>query len=255
MNNNTTTFKKLSNGTWGIQGRDLRPGDVVTVTKANNGGTKQVVVVEVMPYVTGYGSNVATFVDAPTRVVVAEVTVAVPTGTVTEEGFYLFDGQAYKVIGSRDGSFHYARLVTGHGLKKAPGVFNKLTSAMKMTPEQIAAYGVRTRVCVNCSHTLSDPASQRVGLGTECGPNILGKDAYKVAYKAAKAAAEAAQAKADAETQSATPMLDLLRSQPVEPVDADEAAFRQGWEEAFDEGNRAEAALAEREMSETAALW
>ena len=39
------------------------------------------------------------------------------------------DGQAYKVIGARDGSFHYARLVTGHGLKQAPGMYDRLTPA------------------------------------------------------------------------------------------------------------------------------
>lgn len=184
---------------------------------------------------------------------VVETVVEAPASTkVTEAGFYLLDGQAYKVIESRGGDFLYARLVTGHGLKKAPGVFAKLAPANKMTPEQIAAYGVRTRVCVNCSHVLTDPASQKVGLGTECGPAILGTEVYKLAYKAAKAAAKAAQEAADANAEvdpgnlaeaeladremaetaaSATPFLDGLRRQPVEPLDADEEAFRRGWEE------------------------
>lgn len=231
----TTTFKKLTDGTWGIQGPDLRPGDVVTVTKANNGGTKQVVVVKVMPYVTGFGNNVATFTDVPRPVVTAEVTVTIASNTVTEAGFYLLDNQAYKVIESRDGTFLYARMVTGRGLKKAPGVLNRLAPANKMTPAQIAAYGVRTKVCVNCSATLTDPASQGVGLGTKCGPDILGTVAYRAAYKAAKAAAEAAQVAADAAAAapSATPALDRLRSQPVEPISFDEAEFNLGWEEAL----------------------
>ena len=211
----TATFAKLRDGSWGIQGHDLRPGDVVTVIK-RSGETSQVVVGEVMPYVTGFGNNVATIARDPQ-------VAASPSQKVTEEGFYLFDGQAYKVIGSRDGSFFYARLVSGHGLRKAPGVYNRLTSAMKMTPEQIAAYGVRTRVCVNCSTPLTDPASQRVGLGTKCGPDILGSDAYRASYKAAKAAAEAAQ------------------------VAADTAA---AWVAEVDPGNAAEADLAAREVAD-----
>jgi hypothetical protein len=180
--------------------------------------------------------------------------VAPATTKVTEVGFYLLDGQAYKVIASRSGDFLYARMVTGRGLKKAPGAFAKLTPAMKMTPEQIAAYGVRTSVCVNCSHTLTDPASQGVGLGTDCGPAILGKDVYRAAYKAAKAAAEAAQVAADAAAAvSATPVLDRLRREPFEPLDPEVEAFRRGWEE--DQGNLAEAELAAREMAEDAARY
>lgn len=216
----TASFTKLVDGSWGIQGFNLVSGQAVTIVKRD--GTRQDAVVgTIVTACNKWGKTVARKADSAPRVVVTEVTVAVPTGKVTEEGFYLLDGQAYKVIGSRDGSFFYARLVTGHGLKKAPGMFNRLTPANKMTPAQIAAYGVRTHVCVNCSTKLTDTASQRVGLGTKCGPDILGKDAYRAAYKAAKAAAEAAQAAANAE--------------------------------AFDEGNLAEAALAEREMAETAA--
>ena len=218
MTNTTTTFKKLASGSWGIKGVGLVSGQTVTVVK-RDGDTKRVVVGDIVAR-DAFGNVSATIAANPTRVVVAEVTVDVPATKVTEEGFYLLDGQAYKVIGARDGSFHYARLVTGHGLKKAPGMYDRLTPAMKMTPEQIAAYGVRTRVCVNCSHTLTDPASQRVGLGTECGPAILGKDVYRAAYKAADAAAKAAQVAADAAAE-------------------------------VDPGNAAEAALAEREMAES----
>ena len=190
------SFARLNDGSWGIRGIGLVKGTTVTVTKANNGGTKQVVVGEVTPKNARSAYDFATIATAPQRTVVGEVTV--PTGKVTEAGFYLLDDQAYKVIESRDGTFLYARLVTGHGLEKAPGVFNKLAPANKMTPKQIAAYGVRTQVCVNCSTVLTDPASQGVGLGTKCGPDILGKDVYRAAYKAADAAAKAAQAAADA---------------------------------------------------------
>lgn len=222
----TASFAKLADGSWGIRGIGLVSGETVTVIK-RSGETSEVVVGEVTPanpYSTDRrirsAYDLATIARTPQVVVTAEVTVT--SNKVTEEGFYLLDGQAYKVIGARDGSFHYARLVTGHGLKKAPGMYNRLTSAMKMTPEQIAAYGVRTQVCVNCSTPLTDPASQRVGLGTKCGPAILGSDVYRASYKAAKVAAEAAQAAADAAAE-------------------------------VDPGNAAEADLAAREMAEDAA--
>ena len=217
-----TTFKKLANGSWGIKGIGLVSGQTVTVTK-RDGDIKRVVVGDIVAR-DACGNVSATIAANPQVVVTAEVVVT--PNKVTEEGFYLLDGQAYKVIGARDGSFHYARLVTGHGLKKAPGMYDRLTPAMKMTPEQIAAYGVRTRVCVNCSTPLTDPASQGVGLGTKCGPDILGSSVYRAAYKAAKAAAEAAQVAAD-------------------------AAAAQAWE--VDPGNAAEAELAAREMAEDAA--
>ena len=220
MTNTATTFKKLANGSWGIKGVGLVSGQTVTVTK-RDGDVKRVVVGDIVAR-DAFGNVSATIAANPTRVVVAEVTVAVPSTKVTEAGFYLLDGQAYKVIEARDGSFFYARLVTGHGLKKAPGMYDRLAPANKMTPEQIAAYGVRTHVCVNCSTPLTDPASQRVGLGTKCGPDILGKDAYRAAYKAADAAAKAAQVAADVAAE-------------------------------VDPGNAAEAALADREMAETAA--
>jgi ribosomal protein L37AE/L43A len=206
------TFAKLPDGSWGIKGFNLVRGQSVIVHK-RSGETSEVIVGDVVAI---KGSDTVARLGRPQE----QQQQQAPAAKVTEAGFYLLNGQAYKVIESRDGSFLYGRMVTGHGLKKAPGIMNRLAPANKMTPAQIAAYGVETHVCVNCATELTDPASQGVGLGTKCGPEILGSEAYRAAYKTAKAAAEAAQAAAD----------------------ADEAAWLQGWEDASDEYD-AEAAL------------
>lgn len=205
-----TTFTKLPDGSWGIQGENLVTGQPVVIRK-RSGETSEVVVGEIIEGRNRWGKTVA-------RIGRGQEQQQAPAAKVTEAGFYLLDGQAYKVIESRDGSFLYGRMVTGHGLKKAPGIMNRLAPANKMTPAQIAAYGVETHVCVNCSTQLTDPASQRVGLGTKCGPDILGSEAYRAAYKAAKAAVEAAQAAANAEA-------------GVDEYDAEAALAQQEWEE------------------------
>ena len=217
MSNHTTTitrpaglitWAKLGDGSWGIKGTNLVSGATVTVTKAN-GTTSEVVVGEVNKADKAGRYDFATVARTPRPAV---ATTPANTNKVTEEGFYLLDGQAYKVIEARSKDFFYARAVTSHGLEKAPGIYNRLTSEHKMTPEQIAAYGVRTRVCVNCSTALNDPASQRVGLGTKCGPAILGNEVYRAAYKAADAEVKAAKAKADADSAAdkAQEVADLL---------------------------------------------
>ena len=180
MTNTTTTiqpitFKKLNDGTWGIQGSDLRPGDAVTVTKAN-GETKQVIVGEVMPFVTGFGNNVARIAQAP-RPVVAD--------KVTEIGFYLHEGVAYKVVKSGIGRL-YAKRVTSRGFVYDEGAISTLSASELMTAEEVRVYSRSCGICANCSVELSDPISVEIGLGTHCGPGILGRDNYKVARKAAR---------------------------------------------------------------------
>jgi hypothetical protein len=108
-------------------------------------------------------------------------------GAVTEPGFYHFEDKVYQVKAGKATGNLYARLVTAHGFnyEAAKGMMKALKADMKMTGEQIAAYGQKTGICANCSALLTDPASIAIGLGTVCGPKILGKEAYKAAYKAA----------------------------------------------------------------------
>lgn len=188
----TITFKKLNDGTWGIQGRDLRPGDAVTVTKAN-GETKQVTVGEVMPYVTGFGNNVARIAQAPRPVAAAPV---------TEIGFYLHEGVAYKVVKSGIGRL-YAKKVTSRGFVYDGGAINTLSASELMTAEEVRVYSRTIGICANCSVELSDPISVEIGLGTHCGPGILGRDNYKAARKAARLVPAVAEALAKIKAEKA----------------------------------------------------
>jgi hypothetical protein len=111
----------------------------------------------------------------------------VAADAVTEAGFYAYENKVYRVKAAKSTGNLYAQLVTAHGFnyEAAKGMMKVLKAAMKMTGEQIAAYGQKTGICANCSALLTDPASIAIGLGTVCGPKILGKEAYKASYKAA----------------------------------------------------------------------
>lgn len=115
---------------------------------------------------------------------------------VTAEGFYQnpADEKLYRVVTSNTSGHLYAKLVTAHGwdYEQGKGAMQFLQAGWLMTPEQVRAYGAISGICANCSARLEDPVSKHIGLGTSCGPNILGKDAYNAAKKAAKADPEVA---------------------------------------------------------------
>jgi hypothetical protein len=67
------------------------------------------------------------------------------------------------------------------------GAVRKLDARQIMTPEQARQYGIATGVCANCGESLSDPLSVGIGLGTSCGPKILGRPEYNAARRAVKA--------------------------------------------------------------------
>lgn len=103
-----------------------------------------------------------------------------PRAKVTELGFYKNEtDEVYKVVDGMSG--RYAKLTTPHGLEYVRGAITRLFADQKMTGEEVAAHGVANRYCVNCSHDLEDPTSKHLGLGTSCGPQILGKEGYKAA--------------------------------------------------------------------------
>ena len=103
---------------------------------------------------------------------------------VSEPGFYKNDhGSVFKVVVSRQGNL-YAKETTPSGLVYVAGAMGTLFADQKMTGEEIAEHGVANHYCVNCSTELEDPTSKRIGLGTSCGPSILGKEGYKRARAA-----------------------------------------------------------------------
>jgi len=116
------------------------------------------------------------------------VLVEVAANPVTEEGFYQLGDNVYRVVTSRTSGRLYAKLATARGwdYEGGKGMMRRLTADMKMTGEQIAAFGVTHGFCLNCSTGLADPISVHIGLGTSCGPKILGSEDYKARRKAAK---------------------------------------------------------------------
>lgn len=187
MTNTTTsnvTFKKLNDGTWGIQGPDLRPGDVVTVTK-RDGQTSQVVVGEVMPYVTGFGNNVATIGTAPR--VIAEVTVAgmpsadeVPAGryaVATEDGavntlaFYKVDRPTE---GRWAGKVFVKHLVGGDEQRMSFAASKAVLAKIAAVGAESAsaAYGHEIGHCGVCNIRLTNDESRERGIGPVCAANM-----------------------------------------------------------------------------------
>lgn len=233
MTNTTATvsFTRLADDSWGIQGVGITEGQAVVIVK-RDGSRQDAVVGQIVNPLNKWGKTVAR-IARPER--------KVNTDRVTEVGFYLHDGVAYKVVTSKTSGRLYAKKVTKRGFEYDGGAIFKLSASELMTAEEVRVWSRNCGICANCSAELSDPISVEIGLGTHCGPAILGSEAYKAARKAAKlvpAVAEAlAKIKAEKDAEkalvaaSATPALDRLRSEPVAVTDPDEDAFRQGWEE------------------------
>lgn len=109
-------------------------------------------------------------------------------GGVSEPGFYRHEDNVYVVVEGKNSGRLYAKLVTAHGFNfdAAKGVFRSLKADEKMTVDEIRAYGMETGICANCAAELSDPISIYVGLGTSCGPRLMGRPAYNEVKKEAK---------------------------------------------------------------------
>lgn len=192
----TATFVKLNTGSWGIQGHGLVSGQTVTVVK-RSGETSLAIVGQIVGH--AYGKVQATIAQAP-RVEASN--------KVTEIGFYLHEGVAYKVVKSQAGRF-YAKKVTKSGFVYDEGAIFDLSASELMTAEEVRVYSRTIGICANCSVELSDPISVEIGLGTHCGPGILGSDNYKAARKAAKLVPAVAEAlaKIAAEKKAAKAMI------------------------------------------------
>jgi hypothetical protein len=195
---NTTTYTLIKKtNTWGLAGRNLVEGATVTVTK-KNGGTKQEVVGKIVfgPAADGY-----TVAEKADTVVTAEVIVPA-RDKVTEVGFYLHGGVAYKVVKSGIGRL-YAKKVSKDGFVYDEGAIFTLSASELMTAEEVRVYSRSCGICANCSDELSDPISIEIGLGTKCGPDILGRENYNAARRAAKLVPHVAEALAKIKAEKA----------------------------------------------------
>lgn len=178
--NTTVTFKKLEDGSWGIQGHDLRPGDVVAVTK-RNGETSVVTVGEVMPYVTGFGNNVARIAQTP-RTTTTTASTQVPSADEVPAGRYAVateDGAVnelafYKVDRPTEGrwaGYVFVKLMKSdeeQRLSRPAGATVLAKIAAAGAKEASAAYGREIGKCGVCSRTLTNDESREIGIGPDC---------------------------------------------------------------------------------------
>lgn len=182
MTTTTVTFKKLPDGPWGIQGKNLVSGQTVTVVK-KSGETSQVVVGEVMPYLTGYGNNVATIARTPRVTVTAEVTIpATPSAEVVPAGRYAVATEAgaintlafYKVDRPTEGrwaGYVFVKHIVSDdeqrmGRAAGEAILRKIAAVG--AEAAMAAYGHEIGECGMCSRTLTNDESRERGIGPIC---------------------------------------------------------------------------------------
>ena len=124
---------------------------------------------------------------------------------VTEAGLYIHDGVVYRVQFNRSRTNLYAKeLVIGSGFVYSGGAIRKLDASEAMSADEARAFGVQTGHCANCGEGLEDPISIDIGLGTHCGPKLMGRPAYNQARREAKAKPEVQEAIAAREGCKAT---------------------------------------------------
>lgn len=101
------------------------------------------------------------------------------TSAPADEGFYLRNGEFFKVMWNRAGTRRYARildLVEVSGVIKphwiwtevCKGMVYKLTETERVTPAQAKAFGDMYHHCFKCGRELTVPQSIEDGIGPKC---------------------------------------------------------------------------------------
>lgn len=172
-------WARLDDGSWGIKGASLTPGDVVTVTK-RSGETSEVTVGEVVK--TDKGFDFATVARAPRQVTV-EVTaeVEVPAAPVPDGRYAVYnDDQSvndiafYKVDNVATGKwagFTFVRQIVGPdeqrlSQRQGRAILAKIAAAG--VTESFQLYGRSTQVCGVCGTNLTNKESREYGIGPVC---------------------------------------------------------------------------------------
>jgi hypothetical protein len=103
-----------------------------------------------------------------------------PQTKTAEEGYYVFDGDIYVVVKSKqDADRHYAKrlhfITARDGSKRPKWIYSPGMSATlgegglePLTPERAAELGHLHGFCIFCCRPLSDPDSVRRGMGRHC---------------------------------------------------------------------------------------
>lgn len=97
---------------------------------------------------------------------------------VTEEGFYIHDGEIYRVKRGKVSKKLYANKLHihmgNHAWDYAPGAFKLLTADSKLTAEQAMEFGKTTGHCAYCGRALEDDLSRAYYMGPVCSEKYAG---------------------------------------------------------------------------------
>jgi hypothetical protein len=98
------------------------------------------------------------------------------TSNDPEIGYYMVDGEVYRVQANRAGNNTYAKVLRGTGWEyvgKSP--FRSLVSEARLTYEQARVHGIETGHCLICGTQLDNIESAQYGIGPTCHKNLTGK--------------------------------------------------------------------------------
>jgi hypothetical protein len=110
--------------------------------------------------------------------------VAQAATTDPEIGYYVVDGEVYRVQANKAGNNLYAKVLRGTGWEyvgKSP--FRSLVPEARLSYEQARQYGIETGHCLICGTQLENTESAQYGVGPSCYKNLTGMT-YAQARKA-----------------------------------------------------------------------
>lgn len=106
------------------------------------------------------------------------------TATEPEVGYYVVDGEVYRVQANKAGTNSYAKVLRGTGWEyvgKSP--YRSLTPEARLSYDQAREHGLRTGSCLICGIHLENTESAQYGIGPSCYKNLTGMS-YAQARKA-----------------------------------------------------------------------
>lgn len=94
-----------------------------------------------------------------------------------EEGFYLYEGDVYRVQRAKSTGNPYAKILVPDTFGSAswayaPGAIKKLADAPKLTLEAASEMGHHYGVCMVCGRTLTAEESVQAGIGPICANRL-----------------------------------------------------------------------------------
>lgn len=102
-----------------------------------------------------------------------------PVRIVLEDGFYMLEGEVYKVKHNQEGTRQYASKLSGAigeagRFHMAQGAIRRIRPEHRMTVEQASAFGNVYAYCACCGRKLTNDDSIALGIGPDCFKKYFG---------------------------------------------------------------------------------